>query len=227
MSSWQTTLFWFLDWYHDRRSRVAGPIDDLYRGVPPPSTGVMSAKRQKTSQTAVGLLDTGYYSDVTLVVDGERYMAHKLILAERSLYFKAMFNGDMRESKEKVIEIKEVDKDVFKTIIWSIYHGGVYSGRAGGKVDALGLMQAMDRFCITIDLVGLRDIWLLTPQNVLGVMSLIKSCSECTGSSGLLLSCREFLRSNLKKVVQSPGVSFTSDDKDEIIGVLRNSISYY
>ena len=45
------------------------------------------------------LLKGGQHSDVTLVVRGKEFQAHKCILSARSPVLKVMFQHDMRESK--------------------------------------------------------------------------------------------------------------------------------
>lgn len=40
------------------------------------------------------------YSDITLIVEGQRLHAHKVILASRSEYFRALLYGGMKESAQ-------------------------------------------------------------------------------------------------------------------------------
>lgn len=47
--------------------------------------------------------------DVTLLVEGQRIRAHRIILAGCSPYFSAMFVGRLHESQQELIEIKDVD----------------------------------------------------------------------------------------------------------------------
>ncbi|XP_023340919.1 BTB/POZ domain-containing protein 9 [Eurytemora carolleeae] len=43
------------------------------------------------------------YSDITLVVQNSRFSAHKVILAARSEYFRALLYGGMRESSQSEV----------------------------------------------------------------------------------------------------------------------------
>ncbi|XP_050420152.1 BTB/POZ domain-containing protein 9-like [Adelges cooleyi] len=63
------------------------------------------------------------FSDVVLVVDEERFPAHRNILASRSDYFRALFNGDFKEFNESVVEIKEISVISFKILLRYIYTG--------------------------------------------------------------------------------------------------------
>lgn len=55
--------------------------------------------------------------DVVLDVEGENIPAHRVVLASLSAYFRAMFTGEMAESKKKVITINGVDAKSLKTLV--------------------------------------------------------------------------------------------------------------
>ncbi|CAL5049202.1 unnamed protein product [Urochloa decumbens] len=55
------------------------------------------------------LLQKGTGSDVTLVVSGESFTAHKAILASRSPVFMAEFFGHMKEKRSQRVEIKGME----------------------------------------------------------------------------------------------------------------------
>ena len=59
--------------------------------------------------------------DVVLEVDGERIAAHRVVLASLSSYFRAMFTGEMAESKQKVITINGVDAKSLRTLVEYAY----------------------------------------------------------------------------------------------------------
>uniref|UniRef100_A0A8L8KA68 BTB domain-containing protein n=1 Tax=Heligmosomoides polygyrus TaxID=6339 RepID=A0A8L8KA68_HELPZ len=61
------------------------------------------------------------YSDVTFVVEGERFHAHKMILSIRCEYFKAMLYGGLKESSEAEIELKGADAVAFRAVLQYIY----------------------------------------------------------------------------------------------------------
>ena len=63
------------------------------------------------------------YSDVTLIISGQRFNAHKVILAARSQYFRALLFGGLRESTQSEIELKEPTLPAFKNLLRYIYTG--------------------------------------------------------------------------------------------------------
>ena len=62
------------------------------------------------------LFNQADYSDIELIVDLEHFYAHRIILAARSEYFRALLYGGLRESQHDnhTIEIKECKSAAFK-----------------------------------------------------------------------------------------------------------------
>lgn len=71
------------------------------------------------------------YSDVTLIVAGEKFKAHKLVLAARSEYFRALLFGGMKESLQNEIVLPTATLSAFKILLKYIYTGrmSLYSER--------------------------------------------------------------------------------------------------
>lgn len=63
------------------------------------------------------------YSDITLIVEGNRIPSHKVILASRSDYFRALLYGGLRESQEREVELKGTSLAAFKILLKYIYTG--------------------------------------------------------------------------------------------------------
>ena len=68
------------------------------------------------------------YSDVSLVVDGQRFRAHRVILAARSEYFRALLYGGMKESQLSEIELMDTSLAAFKHLLRYIYTGQMRLG---------------------------------------------------------------------------------------------------
>ena len=74
------------------------------------------------SQDYAALHKNGDMADVTIVCDGARFPAHKLILSARSEVFAAMFSHkDTLESQKKEILIKDTDKHTMDIFLRFVY----------------------------------------------------------------------------------------------------------
>ena len=72
------------------------------------------------------MLDSGQSSDVTLVAnDGQEFPAHMSILASRSPVFTAMFEQNMKEKKEKRVEIADLNSQTVRKLLEYIYTDAV------------------------------------------------------------------------------------------------------
>ncbi|KOB68647.1 BTB/POZ domain-containing protein 9, partial [Operophtera brumata] len=80
------------------------------------------------------------YSDVTLIVEGQRIPAHKVILAASSDYFRALLYGGMREANQAEVEL-QAPLQAFKALLRYVYsgHTGLSMLREDTVLDMLGL----------------------------------------------------------------------------------------
>ncbi|KAG2582536.1 hypothetical protein PVAP13_6KG183900 [Panicum virgatum] len=67
------------------------------------------------------LLDSEEATDVTFCVGGETCAAHRVLLATRSPVFKAQLYGPMREAKEQLVIIEDMQPAVFRALLRFIY----------------------------------------------------------------------------------------------------------
>lgn len=63
------------------------------------------------------------YSDIVLVVEGQKLHAHKVILAARSEYFRALLYGGLKETNQSEILLPDVPLKAFKNLLKYIYTG--------------------------------------------------------------------------------------------------------
>ena len=92
-------------------------------------------------------------SDVTFVLDdGTKLHAHKLILITASPHFEAIFHRPMENNQEPVQEIKieDVQADVFRIMLKTIYNSGRYSEvKEQDDADKLiPIMEAANRYLL-------------------------------------------------------------------------------
>ncbi|KAM6959239.1 kelch-like protein 40a [Aplochiton taeniatus] len=119
------------------------------------------------------LLDAQQLCDVTLLVEGKRFMCHRVLLAAVSPYFRAMFTSPLVESRLTEIRLEEVTPSVMETVIQF-----VYTGEAGLCLDtAEDLFVAANR----LQVMPLQDLCSrflfehLSVDNCLGMYSLARS----------------------------------------------------
>jgi leucine-zipper-like transcriptional regulator 1 len=100
----------------------------------PPSTLVSDLRHLVNHDTV---------ADITFIVEDIPVHAHKLMLM-RSSYFRALFLGEMQESRLSSIHIEQIRHPVFISILEYLYTDSV-------KIkleEAMELFEAADRFCI-------------------------------------------------------------------------------
>lgn len=101
-------------------------MSNIHLGLPYPG-GVVDHSSNLANDIGVLYLNDEY-SDVTLQVNGQAFHAHKVILAARSQYFRALLFGGLRESHQAEVEIKDTNLTAFKVLLRYIYTGWVSLG---------------------------------------------------------------------------------------------------
>lgn len=89
------------------------------------------------------LVDNETLSDVTFLVEGNTVYAHKLMLM-RSSYFRALFLGQMSESKMSTVPIEQVSHTIFLQVLTYLYTDQLQIPFES----AMELFEAADLFCI-------------------------------------------------------------------------------
>lgn len=73
------------------------------------------------------LLHSSEFTDVTFVVEDKKFPAHRVFLASRCEYFRALLFGGMREAKPQAeIVLKETSAPAFGTLLKYLYSGRIY-----------------------------------------------------------------------------------------------------
>ncbi|KAF8101180.1 hypothetical protein N665_0209s0038 [Sinapis alba] len=67
------------------------------------------------------LLESGKGADVTFHVDGDTFLAHRVVLAARSPVFRAQLFGPLRNQNTKRINIEDIEAPIFKMFLYFIY----------------------------------------------------------------------------------------------------------
>ncbi|XP_021188451.3 uncharacterized protein LOC110374871 isoform X2 [Helicoverpa armigera] len=138
------------------------------------------------------------YSDVTLIVEGQRIPAHKVILAASSDYFRALLYGGMREANQAEVEL-QAPLQAFKALLRYVYSGhmGLSMLREDTVLDMLGLAHQFNFQELETAISDyLRQV--LALRNVCSVLD----AARLYGLKALMDYCYNFLDRNAVEVLQ-------------------------
>ncbi|KAL6646496.1 hypothetical protein ACP70R_018104 [Stipagrostis hirtigluma subsp. patula] len=97
------------------------------------------------------LLRDGVGADVTFLVRGRAFRAHRCVLAARSPVLRAgLYDAPMKESTADVVEIDEMEPEAFAAMLHFIYNDALPETAAadGGACMAQHLLVAADRYAL-------------------------------------------------------------------------------
>lgn len=76
------------------------------------------------SNQLYGLYKTGFYADATIQVGETSFLVHRKVLGARSSYFKALLEGQMAESRQDVVLLKDTEAKPFEVLLVTLYEAG-------------------------------------------------------------------------------------------------------
>lgn len=140
----------------------------------------------------------GKLCDVTLIVDQQKYSAHKIVLAATIPFFDAMFLSGMSEATKREITIKGIDPPVLEAFITFAYTGEIQITPGNVQATLIGAsflnIDSVRNFCCRY--IEER----LTLENLLQVRSFASSflCSN------LISACDRIIHENFEHLVTLP-----------------------
>ncbi|KAL0419900.1 UNVERIFIED_CONTAM: arm repeat protein interacting with a [Sesamum radiatum] len=137
-------------------------------------------------------------SDVTFLVEGKRFYAHRICLLASSDAFRAMFDGGYREKDAKDIEIPNIRWDIFELMIRYIYTGSVDVN----LYVAQDLLRAADQYLLE----GLKRLCEYAIAQDISVenVSLMFELSEAFNALSLRHACIVFILEKFDKLCVMP-----------------------
>lgn len=148
------------------------------------------------------------YSDVTFIVEDEKLPAHRVILAARSEYFRALLYGGLSESNQQEIHLK-IPLKAFKALLKYIYSGSMSLAQMKEEniLDTLGLANQY----------GFTDLEMAISDYLRQVLSLNNVCAildaaKLFGLEGLTNVCHSFLDRNAGEILQHETFKTLSED---------------
>ncbi|XVF28901.1 hypothetical protein REPUB_Repub15cG0072700 [Reevesia pubescens] len=138
-------------------------------------------------------------SDVTFLVEGRRFYAHRICLLASSDAFRAMFDGGYREKDARDIEIPNIRWEVFELMMRFIYTGSV-----DVTLDiAQDLLRAADQYLLE----GLKRLceYTIAQDISLENVSSMYELSEAFHAISLRHTCILFILEHFDKLSTTPG----------------------
>jgi len=149
-------------------------------------------------------INNGEFSDVCFLVDGQRFHAHRIILAAQCPPFQSMFgNSQWKEQSQPVIELHDISKSAFLNFLsW------IYTGETSFPQDDVPLVVEMLSLAEQYLAASLKKkcefllIKKLSLENVLGVFSHCRlfSVDVAKACAGIILENYQMLIEEDKKM---------------------------
>ncbi|TPP62738.1 Ring canal kelch protein [Fasciola gigantica] len=135
--------------------------------------------------------------DVVLLVDGREIYTHRVVLAACSAYFRAMFTGELAESRQTEITLYDLHGEAVETLINFCYTSQI-------TVEECNVQNLLPAACL-LQLTEVQDVCCeflkrqLDPSNCLG----IRAFADTHACRGLLRVADRFTQLNFLEVVES------------------------
>jgi len=133
-----------------------------------------SEKHPKVTLTELNMLRRHReLCDVVLNVGGRKIFAHRVILSACSSYFCAMFTGELEESRQTEVTIRDIDENAMELLIDFCYTAHII-------VEESNVQTLLPAACL-LQLVEIQDICCeflkrqLDPTNCLGIRAFVVS----------------------------------------------------
>ncbi|XWS09009.1 hypothetical protein CRYUN_Cryun40dG0048800 [Craigia yunnanensis] len=160
-----------------------------------------AAPPSPTPQVYLGeqYVNSAILSDVTFLVEGRRFYAHRICLLASSDAFRAMFDGGYREKDARDIEIPNIRWEVFELMMRFIYTGSV-----DVTLDIVqDLLRAADQYLLE----GLKRLceYTIAQDISLANVSSMYELSEAFHAISLRHTCILFILKHFDKLSARPG----------------------
>ncbi|XP_077979245.1 kelch-like protein 18 [Glandiceps talaboti] len=176
-------------------------------------------KMLQLQQHAVSMLSTmqtlwqkQQLCDVTLSVQGKHIRAHRLVLAACSPYFNAMFTSEVRERKEDVIVLKDLEYNAVEAIVDFAYSADVKVN----EDNVQALLKAASLLQLETVRIGCCEFLKsqLDPTNCVG----IRGFAELHSCFDLQATADTYMQQHFPKVAQNEEfLQLTTDDLIDLI----------
>ncbi|CAN6334037.1 unnamed protein product [Urochloa humidicola] len=174
--------------------------------IPVPSSNLPHVPSSNLLQHLGELLESQVGSDVTFVVSGESFVAHKNMLAARSPVFMAEFFGEMKEKSSKRIEIHKMEPSVFGALLRFIYTDAV--PELEKQTDAATTTSLAQHLFVAADRYGLDRLKVMCERRLASAIdsstaATTLALAERHGCSQLKDKCIEFIAGGSREILDA------------------------
>ncbi|KAI1696283.1 BTB/POZ domain-containing protein [Ditylenchus destructor] len=155
---------------------------------------------QELSNNFEQALQSGTFADVILSVEGQKFSAHKMILAIRSNYFRDLFYGDKATSDPEVV-LADTTAENFKDILLYVYSGKIQIGMPTLN-RAIQLANSAQLFELSIFFQYVVDLLKKMKMDTANFAALL-SFAVNSKLDAVLSRCRKYASKNLKVICES------------------------
>lgn len=143
-------------------------------------------------------LESKSLSDVTFVFGEKKIQAHRQILSARNSVFRSMFESDMIEKKNGIVNVTDIEPNIFQHLLKFIYTENI---TATDLYDWLKLIVAADKYAVTslVSICEERILNNLTIESIIDVFSTV----NLVKAEALKIKCVEFIVKNKRNVVDT------------------------
>uniref|UniRef100_A0A8C8RDT9 Kelch like family member 35 n=1 Tax=Pelusios castaneus TaxID=367368 RepID=A0A8C8RDT9_9SAUR len=175
-----------------------------------------SCHAEQILQTLNSYRQSGIFTDVVLLIDGQEFPCHRATLSANSTYFQAMFGGSLKEGHQDIINIQKISASTMSLLLDYMYGGNIVIQEDNVE----GILELSDLFQIS----KLKEECVaflegqLHPRNCLGILkfadsfsiaSLAEKSKKFTLECFVQVSCHEeFLELSVKELIE-----FLSDEQ--------------
>lgn len=183
------------------------------------STVVRCQESAYSSRLLKGLMklkNMSNFLDITFIVEGEKFRAHKCILVARNEYFSAMLRNDFSEKSKDEITLNGVSAYAFDKILTFIYTGSLECS----EDHLIQVFQAVDFFQISYLkqqlCIQMSENVTITKSNCLEYLNIALTYSLCE----LEIKCRLSVCHHISTLYKEE--SFTKLPADVIVKILKD-----
>ncbi|GAB1606264.1 BTB/POZ domain-containing protein 9-like [Argonauta hians] len=195
------------DWWSCRKSTFQAPKHCLNRSAFP--SGIVDHVNS-LSENIGDLIKKPEFCDIVLCVEGINFKCHKVILAARSEYFRALLYGGMLESQPgtKKIELQNTSAVAFYDLCKYMYTGRInlVETKEENLLDILGLAHQYG----FVELEGAISDYLKATLNIQNVC-LIYDLANMYSLTSLSYVCKEFIDRNALEILSTPSFCSLSE----------------